>query len=267
MTGTDTTAPTRLATTDAGGSAPPDVPALLFVPGWCGDRDAFDPLVERAAGQRRAIAADLPGHGESPGPDHDFGTAHVVDSLIALVEREGLDRVVPVGLSHAGWMAIELRRRLGPDRVPGVVLLDWMVLGPPPGFADLLGGLRSTDWERARAVLFGLWTEGVEVPALHAYVDRMARYDAAMWGRAAREIGAAFERQPLPLADLDELGCPTLHLYAQPADDGYLAAQRAWGEDHPWFSVRRLEARSHFPMFEVPGEIASAIEEFVGALA
>lgn len=264
------TTPTHLglATTDSGPTtAAADETAVLFVPGWCGGRDAFDALVEGATDHRRAISVDLPGHGDSPDPGWDFTIGHVVDELVALVEREHLARVVPVGLSHAGWAAVELRRRLGAERVPGVVLLDWMVLGTPPGFDDVLAGLLSPRWEEARAMLFDLWTEGVDEPALHAYVDRMACHGQDMWGRAAREIGASFRHHPVPLAVLDELACSTLHLYAQPRDDDYLAAQEAWAAEHPWFEVRRLDARSHLPMFEVPGEITAEVEQFVRRLA
>ena len=45
---------------------------------------------------------------------------------------------------------------------------------------------------------------------------------------------------------------------------GYLAAQQAlFAAAHPWFQVRKLTARSHFPMFEVPDAIAAEIEAFV----
>lgn len=252
-----------LATTDVGVGDP----AVLFVPGWCGGRDAFDPLVEAASAHRRAISVDLPGHGDSPQPASDFGLDHVVDELVALVEQERLGRVVPVALSHAGWAAIALRRRLGAARVPGVVLLDWMVLGTPPGFGEVLAGLRSPAWEQTRDLLISMWGDGVDVPALHAYLDRMALTDADMWARAAREIGGSFERDPVPLEVLDALACPTLHLYAQPADDGYLDAQQAWAEGHPGFRVQRLAASSHLPMFEVSEEISEAVEGFVRGLA
>jgi pimeloyl-ACP methyl ester carboxylesterase len=56
---------------------------------------------------------------------------------------------------------------------------------------------------------------------------------------------------------------PTLHLYSQPADHGYLAAQEVFAVEHPWFQVRRLPARSHFPMLEIPEVVAAAIEHFV----
>jgi hypothetical protein len=32
---------------------------------------------------------------------------------------------------------------------------------------------------------------------------------------------------------------------------------------HPWYSVVKLDARSHFPMFEVPQEMSAEIERFI----
>ena len=244
-------------------------PALLCLPGWCGDRDVFDPLLARLGGGRRTLALDLPGHGGSAAPGPDFGTEDVVQTAVAVIEQEGLDRVVPVALSHAGWFAIELRRRLGPERIPGIVLLDWMVLGPPPGFSDALGGLQDpAAWSQVRAGLIGMWTDGIDVPALHRYVGTMGDYGAAHWHRAGREIAASFAAEGTPLDALERVPepCPTLHVYAQPTDDAVLDAQRAYAAAHPWFAVHRLSARSHFPMFEVPEDMAMVIEHFAREL-
>jgi hypothetical protein len=43
----------------------------------------------------------------------------------------------------------------------------------------------------------------------------------------------------------------------------YLAAQQSFAAAHSWFTVMRLNARSHFPMFEVPEAMATAIEQFL----
>ena len=243
-------------------------PALLFLPGWCGDRTVFDGLVDRLGEHRRVLAVDLPEHGESPRTGQDVTTADIVDLAAATVDELGIDRVVPVALSHAGWAAIELRRRLGAERVPGLVLLDWMVLGTPPGFAEALAGLQdAAAWSEVRAALFGMWTQGVDEPAVDEYVASMGEYGAEYWARAGREISHGFASTPRPLDALEALEvleqpCPTLHLYAQPADDDVLAAQESYAQEHPWFSVRRLDAHSHFPMFEVPDEMTALIEEF-----
>jgi pimeloyl-ACP methyl ester carboxylesterase len=251
-----------LAVTDRGTGGP----ALRFVPGWCGDRDVFDPLLTGASGHRRAVSVDLPDHGDSPARA-DFTTGDVVDALVATIDAVGIDTVVPVGLSHAGWAAIELRRRLGAVRVPGVVLMDWMVLGTPPGFADALGGLQSPAWADVRDGLTSMWLDGLHIPALTEYVTSMQTYGQGHWSRAGREIATQFAAQPVPLRALEELQpCPTLHLYAQPAADEVLAAQQEYAATHPWFSVRRLDARSHFPMFEVPEDMVAATESFVRRL-
>jgi len=241
-------------------------PAVLMLPGWCGDRVVFDELLALLAPYRLAIAADLPEQGTSVRTGDDFDTGTVVDEMVALIEAIGTQRVVPVALAHAGWVAIELRRRLGPERIPAIVLLDWMVLGPPPGFTDALAGLQEEHaCDQVRAALFAMWTSGVDVPELHDYVSSMGDYDFAHWRRAGREIAAAFAREGSPLAALEQLNesCPTLHVYAQPADDGFLVAQQAYAASHDWFRVHRLDALSHFPMFEVPGEMVRVIEEFV----
>jgi pimeloyl-ACP methyl ester carboxylesterase len=54
-----------------------------------------------------------------------------------------------------------------------------------------------------------------------------------------------------------------MHIYAQPADPAYYQAQESFSESHPWFSVIRVNAISHFPTMEVPEEVAEAIEKFV----
>lgn len=58
-----------------------------------------------------------------------------------------------------------------------------------------------------------------------------------------------------------------LHLYAQPDDPGYEAMQRDYANTHPNFHVHELAARSRFPMFEMPKEMARIIDEFAGQQA
>jgi pimeloyl-ACP methyl ester carboxylesterase len=230
--------------------------ALLLMPGWCGPRTLYRPLYSHLA--QRTIAVDWRGHGGSE-MSGDFGYAELAGDLERVLDQAGVERVIPVGIAHAGWAAIDLRRALG-DRVPGVVLIDWMVLGAPPPFFDALTALQGDRWAETRDRLFAMWTTGVTEPAVHAYVRSMAESDREMWARAGREIERRFRADPMPLAMLE--GCPTLHLYAQPADPAFLAAQQDFATSHPWFEVHRVSAASHFPMLEAPGEVASHVARF-----
>jgi pimeloyl-ACP methyl ester carboxylesterase len=244
-------------------------PTLVLIPGWCGDRDVFDAMAASLAEHHRVLVCDLRGHGGNAHQTGDFDSEQQLDDLVALIDECGADQVVPVTLSHAGWFGIGLRRRLGSERVAGLVLVDWMVLGTPPGFTDALGGLQDPQaWQDVRGALFGMWTDGVDSPAVHRYVGCMGGYGYDHWRRAGREIAASFAVHGTPLHALAGLDAPppTLHLYAQPRDDGYLAAQQEAASRLEWFHVVRLEAQSHFPMLEDPATVTSHVARFASGL-
>jgi pimeloyl-ACP methyl ester carboxylesterase len=93
----------------------------------------------------------------------------------------------------------------------------------------------------------------------------MRAQDGEMWMRSGREIIAGYGRVGSPVqawAALDP-PVPVLHVYGQPADPAFLAAQEAFAEWHPWFAVRKLSGVSHFAMVETPAPLAAAIDEFV----
>ena len=196
-------------------------PALLFMPGWCGSRRVFDELARNCATRRRTLVLDWRGHGQSEQPAEDFGIGDLVDDALAVIGASQADLVVPVALSHAGWVAIELRRRLGP-RIPKLVLLDWIVLEAPPPFLGALQSLQDpAQWHETRDQLFSMWLQGLDILALTRYVrEDMGSYPFEMWARAGREISAAYAKSGIPLQALASLDppVPVLHLYAQPED-------------------------------------------------
>jgi pimeloyl-ACP methyl ester carboxylesterase len=241
-------------------------PALFFLPGWCATHAAFDEVTARLSSHYRTLALDWRGHAASSAPPGDFGFSELVDDALAVLADSGAESVVPIATAHAGWVAIELRRRLG-SRVGKLVLVDWIVTDPPPPFVAGLSKMLDPDKAlEVRDALFAMWALGVDNPAVLRFVrDDMGRFDAAMWARAAREILAGYHKEGSPLRALATLApsVPVLHVYAQPPDPAYLAAQQSFAAGHAWFEVERLEARSHFPTLEVPGPVAASIRRFV----
>jgi pimeloyl-ACP methyl ester carboxylesterase len=240
---------------------------LLLLSGWCVDRSVYAIAPARAA-RARVLALDWRGHGESEAPDGDFGIAALVEDALAVVRDANAQIIVPVALAHAGWVALELRRRLG-ERVPAVVLVDWLVLEAPPPFLAALGGLQDANaWLGTRELLYSMWLHNVDNrKVVHLVRETMSAYGFDMWSRGAREVAAAYHRDGSPhgaFAALDP-PVPALHLYAQPADPNFLQEQQHFADSHDWYAVRRLNARSHFPMLEVPREMAQVIEAFVAS--
>jgi hypothetical protein len=86
-------------------------PSLLCLPGWCVDKTSFRYLVEAGSRNRRVSdgLARTWGIGSEQG---DFGESALIEDVLSVIEESGVQKVVPVALAHAGWVAIELRRRL-----------------------------------------------------------------------------------------------------------------------------------------------------------
>lgn len=100
-------------------------PALVFV--HCGNcrLEIWSETLDAFAGDHRVVAMDLPGYGRSPaGPRESFSLPGYGADVAALVEHLGLDRVILVGNSLGGPVALEAARRLGRERVLGVVAVD-----------------------------------------------------------------------------------------------------------------------------------------------
>jgi pimeloyl-ACP methyl ester carboxylesterase len=243
-------------------------PALLLMTGWCSNRERWEEASALAAHHRRVIRFDWRGHGQSAPAEADFGVAEMLSDALAVIDAAGLGSFVPCSASHSGWVAIELRRLL-PERVRELILLDWMVTEPPEPYMQVIRQLKSEDeWPAARDILARIWRANVDSPQIQATLAEMRRHEADMWMRSGRVIERSYIEHGSPLRALGALDPPppTLHLYGQPVNDEYLEAQQRFAEQNPWFSVRRLEGvRSHFAMIEAPGEVAAAIETFVAA--
>jgi pimeloyl-ACP methyl ester carboxylesterase len=241
-------------------------PALLFMPGWCANRTVFQDLLSGCSRHRRTLALDWREHGQSGPAGGEFGEEQLLADALSVITASRASQVVPVSLAQAGWVALKLRKSLG-VRISKLVHLNWLVLEPPAAFLQALDGMQSLEsWSQTVNQIFDLWINGVENPKLTRFVrEEMGVYGFEMWSRAAREIKAAYARSGNPLKALLGLSpsVPVLHLYAQPQDLGYFTAQQIFAETHPWFYVEKLKAQSHFPLFEVPEEICTAIEQFV----
>ena len=185
----------RIAFSDTGGVG--GLP-LVCLTGWCSSRSRYDRLVPLVAPNRRVVTLDWRGHGDSERPGGDFGLDGQVADVLAVVDAVGLDEFAVASASHAGWVAIELRRRLG-DRVAKIVHMDWLVDEPSEPYLELIQRLQSdATWADARDRLFEIWRGGVDGEGISDTLAVMRRQDAEMWMRSGREIGAAFARNGSP---------------------------------------------------------------------
>jgi pimeloyl-ACP methyl ester carboxylesterase len=178
--------------------------------------------------------------------------------------------VIPIAQAHAGWVAVELRRRLGP-RVPQMIFTNWNPIFTDdnplaPSFFDAMQALQDADgWRQTAEQLLMTWLSDAPASVGKQIRNEMGSHGFEDWARAGGEIAAVYAREGDPLQALGSFDppVPALHVYGHPRSPEYLSAQESFAQDNPWFAVRRLTAVSHFPMLEAPDETAGAINDFI----
>ncbi len=98
-----------------------DDTALIFLHGWCGDREYWKHQVEVFAADYRVVALDQAGHGESGKGRKAWTADGLAADVEAVVKALGLKRVILVGHSMGGSVALLAAKRM-PVNCPRGVL-------------------------------------------------------------------------------------------------------------------------------------------------
>ncbi len=117
---------------------------VICIHGLGGTKASFLTTIAALSGERRVIAMDLPGFGDSEKPlGAGYDAPYFAEAVIGLLDGLGIERAHLVGNSMGGRVAIEVGL-LHPDRVRSLVLLApalawlrdrrwrWLLRGPLP---------------------------------------------------------------------------------------------------------------------------------------
>jgi pimeloyl-ACP methyl ester carboxylesterase len=154
---TISTAKGRLSISEAGSG-----PAVVMIHGLGATKVSFLPTLAALAPNRRAIAVDLPGFGDSDKPIlAPYSAPYFAETMIALLDALELDRADFAGNSMGGRIAIEVGLR-APERVRRIALL-----------APSLAWLRDRPW--AQPLRWVAPQLGLLQPAPRVIVDAIVR--------------------------------------------------------------------------------------------
>ncbi len=98
-------------------------PALVFIHGGLANRGFWDGQLKAFADSHRVIALDLPGHGDSGTNRTKWGLPEFGADVAAVCEAEKLKKVILIGNSLGGPVAIEAALLL-PGKAVGVIGVD-----------------------------------------------------------------------------------------------------------------------------------------------
>jgi pimeloyl-ACP methyl ester carboxylesterase len=137
---------------------------LLLVHGFTGSSDDFDPVLAGLGRDRRVIAVDLPGHGDSEGSDDQaiYGLGAMSTWLLRFADTIGLEEFHLLGHSMGG-LIVQRTAALASQRLDSLVLM-----------ATGMGALREEAGEVATRIAVAARDRGMEA-ALEEAANRPER--------------------------------------------------------------------------------------------
>lgn len=190
-------------------SGPADAPVVVLSNSLGATRAMWDPQVPALAERFRVITYDTRGHGESPVPDGPYSIDDLVDDVVALLDRLGVERAHVAGLSLGGMTGMRLAAR-EPQRVHRLALLcTSALLGPRQNWLDRAHTARTEGTGALAPVVVGRWFTPEFAAAEPKTVARMEAMIAAQPGEGYASCCEAIADLDL-LADLPSIAAPTL---------------------------------------------------------
>jgi pimeloyl-ACP methyl ester carboxylesterase len=267
---------------DTGPGELDDQPAVIFIAGLGGSKAVWRDILPELPNVR-CITLDLLGHGDSSAPaTFDYRMDSQAEVVHNLIESLGLQRVVVVGASYGGGVAIELVRILSEQSKPavaGIVLLGAAALDfPPPD---------SVKYARSRILRWG----AMNLMSAEALVDILLRRAFFRWERATPELRAEYRRTFADRAKrsaiatagkamFEELAerrdeqrrryatitCPTLAIWGRHDRTVPIDVMHQLEKILPNMRSVVIEDCGHPPAEEQPAETARVLAEFLNGL-
>jgi len=236
-------------------------PVLVFI--HCGNcqKGIWSETLEAFSGTHRVIAMDLPGHGASTWKPERMTIPGLGAAVAELAEHLGLKKIVLVGNSLGGPTALDAARRLGKERVTGVVAVDTLQnveqVWPEESWRKVLEGYRQDFQGTCTGFMLGL------VPA-SAPESVRARIDKETCDNDPKAVLVLMEtvRSFDQVAALRDAGVPVHAINS----NAFPTAVEVNRKHAPGFGVTLMEGVGHYPQVERPEEFQSNLRRVVKEL-
>ena len=237
---------------------PDDAPVLLLSNSLGADLAMWDPQVPALTERFRVVRYDTRGHGRSPVPDGDSTIDDLVDDVVALLDRLGVETANVAGLSIGGMTGLRLAAR-EPQRVATLaVLCSSAYPGNEQSWRDRARTARAEGTGALAEAVVGRWfTPGYAA----AHPDLVARMRATIAGTSDQGYAsccAAIAGLDLR-ADLASVTAPTLVVSG--ADDPALPPehQQLIADSVPGAHLLTVSPGAHLANIEQAAQVTDAL--------
>lgn len=231
--------------------------SIVFLHGVGSDKSVWSPQLDHFGRERRAIAFDYPGYGESelqPNATRDDYAA----AILAAMDSLGIERAHICGLSLGGVVAIAMHA-LAPQRCVSLILADSFAVHPDGRGIHERSVAASADLRALAEGRVDLLLAQPADPKVRAeVVETMARIDPAAYRIGAEAVWLADQRGRAAAID-----CPTLVLCGTEDKVTPPALSRELAELVPGARYEEIAGAGHLSNLEKPDEFNRLVAEFI----
>ena len=234
---------------------------VLFLHGVGSDKSVWHSQLAHFGEQRRAIAFDYPGYGESSPAAEGTTRDDYAGAVLAAMDGLGVDRAHICGLSLGGVIAIALHHA-APDRCRSLIIADSFAVHPDGAaiYQRSLAGSRNMR-ALAEARTDSLLAQPAD-PAVRAEViDTMSRIDPAAYVIGARAVWLADQRERARA-----IRAPTLVLCGTKDQPTPPALSEELAGLIPGARYETIERAGHLTNLEQPGTFNCLVGDFLNGV-
>jgi 3-oxoadipate enol-lactonase len=231
---------------------------IVFLHGVGSDKSVWRPQLLRFAHERRAIAFDYPGYGESDPAADGTTRDEFAAAVLSAMRYLGVDKAHLCGLSLGGVVAIAMYAQ-DPDRCASLILADTFVQHPE-GQAIYERSVAAS--ENMRALAEGrvdvLLAQPADSAVRSEVIETMSRIVPQAYRTGARAVWLADQRE-----SVDAIRVPTLVLCGTEDRVTPPALSAALAKLIPGAQYEAIEQAGHLSNLERPDEFNTLVGAFV----
>jgi 3-oxoadipate enol-lactonase len=252
-------APTRLGYAigydEAGGGA---ATPIVFLHGVGSDKSVWRPQLEHFAAERRAVAFDYPGYGDSDPAAEGTTRDDYAAAVLSAMDELGVERAHVCGLSLGGLVAIAIHAA-APERCTSLVLADTFAQHPD-GRAIYDRSLAASSDLRvmAEARVDVLLAQPADAAVRREVIDTMSRIDPGAYCIGAEAVWLADQRERA-----DAIRVPTLVLCGSEDRVTPPALSRELAKLIPAAQLELVERAGHLSNLEQPAAFNTIVGAFI----
>ena len=237
-------------------------PALVFIHGGFADRSFWVNQMEYFAGKYKVVAIDLAGHGDSGKNRVKWDMESFGNDVCAVLAREKISKVVLIGNSLGGPVALEAAR-LFPGKTLGVVAVDtfhnfsYQEEAAKEYYKSQAAAYRSDFSGTMRKMVKALFHADVD-PALYAQVEQKMLKGTGEMAAKMMESVPTYDLIGGFKKDTHPIRCINGDLYPTQVEQNRKL--------HPDFDAVIIPHCGHYPMLEKPELFNRHLEEIVKIL-